>query len=71
MKKESKYRSVIKTLSWRLIGTLINVIVIYCLFKDFVLSIMVGIVDAVIKTIIYFLHERLWSNIKWGYDGED
>ncbi len=67
-RKETKARSITKAISWRVVGTLINMIVIYGLFKDPILSITVGGVDIVVKTFMYFLHERAWSSIKWGYD---
>jgi uncharacterized membrane protein len=33
---------------------------------DIALSGAVGLGDFVIKTIVYYVHERVWANIAWG-----
>lgn len=54
---------VIKTITWRIIASLITVIVVYMFTREMLLTGIVGALDAVIKTVAYYLHERLWLRI--------
>jgi len=53
-------RHILKTVSYRLLGTLITVGVAYCLGASLELSSLLGIGELLLKPIVYFLHERLW-----------
>lgn len=53
-------RHILKTLSYRFLGTLVTVITAYCLGAPFSVASMLGIGELLIKPIIYFLHERVW-----------
>ncbi|AQS94953.1 MULTISPECIES: DUF2061 domain-containing protein [Polaribacter] len=63
---EKPLRSVIKALSWRLIGTLDTLVVSYFLTGKIGLATSIASVDFVTKLILYFFHERIWNKIKWG-----
>ena len=59
-------RSLYKTLSWRVVATILLFIVSYFVTGQIeVASTIVGI-EVVIKTVFYYVHERVWSNIKIG-----
>jgi len=64
--KEGHARSIVKTLIWRIIATLITVLVVFVLTKKVALSLEVGGIALVVKLIFYYLHERVWNNISWG-----
>ena len=53
-------RHILKTFSYRILGTLTTVTTAYMLGASFELSSLLGIGELLIKPIIYFLHERLW-----------
>jgi uncharacterized membrane protein len=53
-------RHILKTLSYRILGTLTTVIVAYSLGASIQMSSLLGVGELLIKPIIYFLHERLW-----------
>jgi uncharacterized membrane protein len=53
-------RHILKTISYRFLGTLTTVITAYSLGVSFQLSSLLGVGELVIKPIIYFLHERVW-----------
>ena len=53
-------RHVLKTFSYRILGTLTTVITAYLLGVSIELSSLLGIGELLIKPIIYFLHERVW-----------
>ncbi len=64
--KEYRIRSIIKTISWRFLATLITMSIIFIFTKRLALSLGVGLVEIVSKVIFYYLHERTWSKIAWG-----
>jgi uncharacterized membrane protein len=53
-------RHILKTVSYRILGTLTTVATAYAVGVPIELSSVIGIVELVIKPVIYFLHERLW-----------
>lgn len=63
---EKPLRSVIKALSWRVIGTLDTLIVSYVLTGEIVLATSIASIDFITKLLLYFFHERIWNKIKWG-----
>ncbi|MDX6747513.1 DUF2061 domain-containing protein [Polaribacter sp. PL03] len=63
---EKPLRSVIKALSWRLIGTLDTLAVSYFVTGEIGLATSIASVDFLTKLILYFFHERIWNKIKWG-----
>jgi uncharacterized membrane protein len=56
-------RHVLKTISYRLLGTMTTVGVAYGLGASVEMSSLLGMGELLIKPIIYFLHERAWY--KW------
>ena len=53
-------RHILKTISYRLLGTLITVTTAYLLGASVQMSSLNGIGELLIKPIVYFLHERIW-----------
>lgn len=53
-------RHIIKTISWRFIGTLDTVILSSIITGDIKLGMSIGGVEVITKMILYFLHERAW-----------
>ena len=66
MYKESHIRSIIKTISWRVLATLTTVVLVYIFIGDVSIALSVGGIEVVLKMLIYFLHERAWDKIKFG-----
>ena len=60
MIENSLKRHILKTISYRILGTLITVIIAYSLGASLKVSSMLGVGELVLKPVIYFLHERLW-----------
>ncbi|MCB0580362.1 MAG: DUF2061 domain-containing protein, partial [Phaeodactylibacter sp.] len=72
MEKESKLRSILKAVTWRLIATATTFALAFFIFSgtgcDDVLqksSIVAGL-ELVIKLAIYYLHERAWQMVPRG-----
>jgi adenylylsulfate kinase len=63
---ESHRRSVVKALTWRVTATLVTTLVVYLFTRQVALAMGVGFVDAAIKILAYYLHERLWNRMNFG-----
>lgn len=64
--KEIQERSIVKTISYRLLIIVIDFLFIYCFTKQIKVALAFLIVSNVYTTLAYYLHERFWDNIKWG-----
>lgn len=63
---EKVKRSLAKTISWRVIGTLDTLILSWIIVGEVKTAAAIASVEFVTKMILYFFHERAWNNIKWG-----
>lgn len=63
---EKPYRSVVKTISWRTVGTLDTIIVSYFVTGNLVMAASIGSIEVITKMILYYFHERAWNRIKFG-----
>ncbi len=64
--EEKVKRSLAKTISWRIVGTIATIIISYLITGTLALAFSIGIVELISKLILYFFHERAWNKIKWG-----
>ena len=64
--QEKAYRSVVKTISWRTIGTLDTIIISYFITGNLTMALSIGTVEVFTKMVLYFVHERIWNKIKFG-----
>jgi uncharacterized membrane protein len=63
---ESSTRSLVKTLSWRTIGTIDTIVISWLITGQIALALSIGSIELVTKMVLYFFHERIWNTIKWG-----
>ncbi|WP_432416493.1 DUF2061 domain-containing protein [Flavivirga aquatica] len=63
---EKPLRSIVKSLSWRTIGTLDTILISWLITGELTLAFSIGSVELVTKMVLYFFHERVWNSIKWG-----
>ncbi len=66
MYKETKFRSIVKTISWRVLATLTTVVLVYIFIGDTKIAFTVGGIEVFLKMLIYFFHERVWDKLKFG-----
>mgnify|MGYP000862637384 CR=1 FL=1 len=59
MKVSKRY--LIKSLSWRILGTLDTLIIAYFVTGNLKLGIQISIFDLIFKLILYYYHELLWD----------
>ena len=64
--QEKITRSIAKTISWRLVGTLDTIIISWIITGEIAMALSIGSIELVSKMFLYFFHERAWNKIKWG-----
>ena len=64
--RESRLRSMLKGLSWRLLATLVTGLIAYFLSKDVWLALTIALIEFPLKFLIYYLHERAWAQVPLG-----
>jgi uncharacterized membrane protein len=69
--KETRIRSLIKTIVWRLIATLNSFLVLLVFGGTFGSCIKNAIIMNVTGFFVYYIYERVWTTISYGtYDNE-
>lgn len=63
---EKYYRSIVKTISWRTIGTIDTMFISYVITGNFIMAISIGSIEVITKMILYYLHERAWNASSFG-----
>jgi uncharacterized membrane protein len=63
---DSPYRSLLKAVSWRLTGTFDTVVLAWLITGHAGKAFSIGLAELVTKTLLYYLHERLWNRVPLG-----
>ena len=63
---ERASRSLGKAISWRAIGTLDTLVLAYIFTGNAETTLAIGFTELATKTVLYFIHERLWAHIRFG-----
>ena len=64
--KVTKARSFVKSLSYRIWGTVSSVAVVYVITGKGSLAALIAFWETVVKVFIYYFHERAWNKVSWG-----
>ena len=56
-------KSFLKSVSWRIVGTLDTMVISYIITGRITVAISIGSIEVITKTILYYFHERLWAHI--------
>ena len=62
----SKSRSILKTISWRIVGTLDTMTLGWIITGSPLVGLKIGALELITKFILYYLHERIWLRSKYG-----
>jgi uncharacterized membrane protein len=62
---ETKKRSIVKTISYRAILTVVLAVITYAYTGNLVQTSGITIIFSAVATIIYYAHERMWTKIAW------
>ncbi|WP_179348049.1 DUF2061 domain-containing protein [Winogradskyella pacifica] len=66
--KSSNKRHILKTFSWRGVGTLDTIILGWLISGNPLTGLKIGGAEVVTKMLLYFGHEKLWYRINYGLD---
>jgi len=69
--KESKKRSVAKTITYRIICIVMLSVITYWITGDVVQMTYIVVIFQSIQVVVYYIHERVWEKVKWGYNREN
>jgi len=64
--KETKKRSIAKSLVWRLICVVVSIVTSFLLTARWDIAVSIGGIYNIITMILYYFHERIWNLVKWG-----
>jgi uncharacterized membrane protein len=64
--RETRKRSIVKAIVWRVIGVIMMMIISYALTQNVSISVELTIWTNLSSFILYYAHERGWNKIKWG-----
>jgi uncharacterized membrane protein len=65
-KQQSHYISVIKAVSWRLVGSIDTLLISWYYTGSFKLGISIASLEVITKMILYYIHERAWLLVPKG-----
>ena len=65
IKSEKPIRSIVKAMSWRIIGTIDTMIISWFITGQLTMALTIGSIEVITKMVLYYGHERIWNLIKW------
>lgn len=60
------WRSFVKGISWRLVGSIDSTVLSWFVTGKWVGAFKLGLSEIITKIILFYFHERIWVLIKWG-----
>jgi uncharacterized membrane protein len=63
---ETRKRSVVKSIVWRFICIVVSIFTSYLLTARWGIAVAIGGIYNGITMILYYFHERIWNQVKWG-----
>ncbi len=65
---ERHSRTIFKSITWRITAVLSTLVIMFMLTRDYSLSLYYTIVINIIKSVLYYLHERIWNISNFGLE---
>jgi uncharacterized membrane protein len=59
-------RSIVKAVTWRLMGTFGTCLVAWWVTGSLRTGLGISLVDSAIKVLGFYVHERAWHRVSWG-----
>ncbi|WP_321778491.1 DUF2061 domain-containing protein [Sulfurimonas sp.] len=63
---EKPFRSIVKTISWRALGTIDTMVISYFITGNLKMAASIGAIELFTKMFLYYFHERAWSKSSFG-----
>ncbi len=67
--RDTHKRSLLKGFTWRFLGTLDTTLISWVVTGNPLKALSIGGTEVFTKVILYYFHERIWQNIRWGRGG--
>jgi uncharacterized membrane protein len=64
-------RHILKTITWRMVGTIDTILLGWLVSGDPLIGITIGSFEVITKMILYFLHERIWYKLDFGVERDE
>ena len=65
MSADTKKRTMVKTITWRITASLTTFLIAWIFTGDILVGASIGSIEAIAKIFLYYFHERIWTNISW------
>ena len=59
-------RHILKTFSWRIVGTIDTVIIAWIILGNYLIGFQVGLIELFTKIFFYYIHEKIWYRVDYG-----
>lgn len=66
--KESHKRHLLKTFTWRAVGTIDTIALAWIISGDVSTGLGIGGAELITKMVLYYFHERIWYKIDYGIE---
>tara|TARA_B100000886_G_scaffold142455_1_gene96696 strand:+ start:23179 stop:23391 length:213 start_codon:yes stop_codon:yes gene_type:complete len=66
MTKDIRIRSLIKTITWRILASLDTFLIAWFVSGSISVGGWIATIEVITKIILYYFHERAWNKVKWG-----
>ncbi|MGY6558877.1 MAG: DUF2061 domain-containing protein [Nitritalea sp.] len=60
---DSALKSMLKSISWRIVGTLDTMVIAYFITGQLTMAVSIGSIEVFSKIILYYFHERAWEKV--------
>jgi len=68
--RDSHPRSIAKAISWRITGSVDTFLLSLIFTRSVSVAGSIALAEMVTKVLLYYLHERAWSAIRWNQRGQ-
>ncbi len=66
--RESRWRSVAKGLTWRVLATMTTMVIAWFITGDVLIALEIGAIEVFAKIGVYYVHERAWQKTSLGME---
>lgn len=66
--KNSNKRHLLKTITWRVVGTIDTMLLAWLITGDPMTGFKIGMAEVITKMTLYFFHEKVWHKSKFGLE---
>ena len=63
---ETKRRSLLRVISWRITATVTTMIISWLITGKLDTALKIGVIEVFAKILLQYIHERVWMSFKFG-----